>query len=785
MNYRIIKIFTASLISIFISVVAYKTMQACSGDDIDCDLASYSFFDPAIINRPYETPFFVTCHGLYGQNESVETETLEATNIKEWTTYLNDALNYQDISTLFYMSGQSCDSVFGYYNKTIKILPADETIKGLTEKFIKLKKPVADYFMYSKKMDRLTSTYDSYYWEYNNIKIDTASFDSLIVIGKQNVKNTSDKFLKARYIFQVQRILFYLKRYDACLNWYNENEKALNNQGSISYRAASFYAGCYYHKKNYARSNYLFSLIYDQYPALKASAFLSFHPWEDADWNSSLAMAKNQHEKEILWQLFGIYADPLKGMQEIYALNPKSPLIDLLLVRAIAIYEKEQLINTHYESYDGYQNDAQTPTENASTDTTLMPRNIFDSSNSFLAFKKEKARVSLTTFIEQTTAANLTNNPCLWLNAAAYINWINQNYKATETYLSQLERYPDLTAANRSQMTITNSLLKFGKTINAGKLNPDNEQYIFGLITEMEKNSNEKTQLVLDYFAQSLAKKYREQENYLMSELCDNSGNNFYQKESDYDEMLAFMRQAKHSNLQDYYLNRYRFTAANIIEYKAVQELENYNIDGAINWFKQDSLAGNTELPGNPFTIHITDCHDCDFNAPQKTKYTKYTFVLKLKELLAIAESSKNKNEKAQNYFLYANGLYNMTYYGNARVVKECMHFPAYDYSNYDYKDKYLTDNCDTALYYYQLAFSNAPNKEFAAKCTWMSAKCELNNWYSSKEYTDEQIYIEGEYYHQMKDNYSKTKYYAEVIAECGYFCSFNGGGAECIRNKE
>jgi hypothetical protein len=761
-------------------------MQACSGDDFDCDLSSYSFFDPNIINQPNETPFFVTCHGLYEQNENAVIETLEATNIKEWTAYLKDSLSYQNLNSLFYMSEQNCDSVFGYYNKTIKLLPQEESINELAQKFSKLKKSIAEYFIFSRKMDRLTSTYDSFYWEYRDAKVDTASFDSLIIIGKQNVKKTNDKFLKARYIFQVQRILFYLHRYDACINWYDENIQSLSNQGSLSYRAESSNAGCYYHKKNYAQSNYLFSLIYDQYPSLKATAFLSFHPWEDADWSSSLTLAKTTHEKEVLWQLFGIYADPLKGMQEIYTLNPKSPLIDLLLVRAIAIYEKEQLKNTRYESYYGYRNDAEATTEIASTDTATLPRYIFDSSNSFLAFKKEKARVSLTAFIEQTTAANLTNNPCLWLNAAAYINWINQNYKATETYLFQLERYPDLMASNRSQMTITNSLLKFGKTINTGELNPDNEQYIYGLITEIEKNRNEKTQLVLDYFAQSLAKKYREQENYLMSELCDNSGNNFYQKETDYDEMLSFMRQPKHGNLQDYYLSRYRFTAANIIEYKAVQELENYNIDGAINWFKQDSLAGNTELPGNPFTIHITDCHDCDFNSPQKTKYTKYTFVLKLKELLNIAESSKNKNEKAQNYFLYANGLYNMTYYGNARVVKECMYFPAYDYSNYDYKDKYLTDNCDTALYYYQLAFSNALNKEFAAKCTWMSAKCELNNWYSSKEYADaKQIYIEGEYFHLMKDKYSNTKYYAEVIAECGYFCSFNGGGEACTRNKE
>ncbi len=38
-------------------------------------------------------------------------------------------------------------------------------------------------------------------------------------------------------------------------------------------------------------------------------------------------------------------------------------------------------------------------------------------------------------------------------------------------------------------------------------------------------------------------------------------------------------------------------------------------------------------------------------------------------EITTKAESSTDPTEKATNYFLYATGLYNMTYYGNARVV--------------------------------------------------------------------------------------------------------------------
>ena len=40
---------------------------------------------------------------------------------------------------------------------------------------------------------------------------------------------------------------------------------------------------------------------------MKEAAFTSFHPWEDADWNSTLNMAKTPHEKEVLEGRFGLH----------------------------------------------------------------------------------------------------------------------------------------------------------------------------------------------------------------------------------------------------------------------------------------------------------------------------------------------------------------------------------------------------------------------------------------------------------------------------------------------
>src|SRR5262249_46803924 len=54
-----------------------------------------------------------------------------------------------------------------------------------------------------------------------------------------------------------------------------------------------------------------------------------------------LSLAKNTREKEVLWQLLGIYANGLEAIEQIYWLNPRSRLLPLLLVREVNIVETD------------------------------------------------------------------------------------------------------------------------------------------------------------------------------------------------------------------------------------------------------------------------------------------------------------------------------------------------------------------------------------------------------------------------------------------------------------
>ena len=133
-----------------------------------------------------------------------------------------------------------------------------------------------------------------------------------------------------------------------------------------------------------------------------------------------------------------------------------------------------------------------------------------------------------------------------------------------------------------------------------------------------------------------------------------------------------------------------------------------------------------------------------------------------------------NKSDAAQNYFLLANGFYNMSYFGNARVFYENSINPFYLYFYYSMDNTKAPENDNSlALKYYLLAKDHAVDKEFKAKCTFMAAKCEQNEWFLNKSKDSKDDFRSGKYFTILKNEYASTKYYAEIIKECGYFKTF------------
>ncbi|HQV01261.1 MAG TPA: hypothetical protein PLO59_08880, partial [Bacteroidia bacterium] len=407
MKFPILKSCSILIVSAAIVFIGYKN-NACSFF-YDCDEWHYAFFNPEVIQQPHVESFFVTCHGLHDNNFIYS---ITDSSMAEWQQYFNNRLELDQLKQLFQLNQNETKQLAQSIKQNTRV---NQSLSKLFTQLAATKNTAAiDYFLWAKKTEPLVQA-KADYWSYEPTVIDTAVYLHNIADLKALTENTSDVFLKQRYAFQVLRTLFYLDDYQACIAFYNTKFSSIKINNSITARALSYYAGCYYRLKDYATSNYLFSKIYRQHPALKESAFLSFHPWSDSDWNATLAMAKSNTEKETLWHLFGIYADPLKGMQEILKINAKSNFADLLLVRAINILERDKLINNHEGLFENeFYNDESSEIK------------IFDSSVSFRAFKQDTATDTLIKFVNNQA---LQNKSAVWINAAAYLNWLQKDNK--------------------------------------------------------------------------------------------------------------------------------------------------------------------------------------------------------------------------------------------------------------------------------------------------------------------------------------------------------------------
>ncbi|MEO8853832.1 MAG: hypothetical protein ABI359_08635, partial [Ginsengibacter sp.] len=79
---------------------------------------------------------------------------------------------------------------------------------------------------------------------------------------------------------------------------------------------------------------------------------------------------------------------------------------------------------------------------------------------------------------------------------------------------------------------------------------------------------------------------------------------------------------------------------------------------------------------------------------------------------------------------------------------------------------------------YYRLALKAAKDDEQKARCHYMLAKCERNEWYNryyynngTNEYNDNfMIPISAITEFQLLKKYPNTQFYKEAIKECGYF---------------
>ena len=775
------------LVSSGVLLLVYGIIYACA-DGGDYDFFNYnSNFTPETFADKTYSPLFLSSDVFYGIGFDTEHNSRFNEDIKsDWTNYLKGKVDAATVD--YFLIGKDTPAYSSPkkdpQNKS-DITQLHVFFKNKKEnqtslkwgKKISLKDPKVKSFIeflyLAQKIETVSIGND--YWGYDPVVAKTFK-DLKMIQSIENVYNTtSDPFLKNRYWFLTMKAYFYSSNKQKAITFFDKTESSVP-KNVLYYRALSYVAGINYKQKKYSTSNYLYAQVFDKCPEMRVVTAYCFRPQNEADWNKSLAMAKNNKEKAALWAVHGYYKDGEKAVEKIYALDPKSEHLNYLLTRLVN--GQEQDINNSFKKV-----------KEGDSDSDKVAKNQTIAENKF----ENQGKINKTAFdlIAKIAAAGNTDKPYMWDAALGYLQTLKGNYDKADASLNKAEKTFPKTELAKYQLRLLRFVNNLSKIDN---LTSENERTILEdlswLYFELPKKYKERDfryQNAASWSKTYLATLYREQSNPVMAELFGETENNYWGKGNSYYDneknllaMKNFLAKPNKTVIEKIGADIYNLKLKDINNFQAVKATFNNKIPEAIEFMKQADSVQYQVFLGNPFNGNIKDCHDCEHVAYQKKKYSFMDFLNTIK---IMQDKVAQKEDLYTNNLLLGNAFYNISHFGNGRTFYE-IEIVGYGANPYYFRDtmKKMITNCSVSKMYYQKAFEAATTKEQKAKCVYLMAKCERNDYYNNKYnnadnwwevYNDKINFIAFDGFKMLKKEYSDTKYYQDVIAECGYFKTY------------
>lgn len=721
---------------------------ACADYGFDYE---YSSFSPEAFVSPEYTPFFYTEYISYyggGYDSPYDKNTARYNDqvVSDWYRYFDKKIDSSALNHLLLKaSAAGIDSA--YRSNTFR---ADK----------KKVKAFFEYLRLAKSAEKFAATDITYSWEPQPTVTPPVEFEKSLIIS---FKKSKDNFIKQRLWFQLVRYYFFSENNDSTLM--PEQSKTLKTfeadknsfpQNMMYYRTLGYVAGWHYQHKNYGLSNYLNSLCYNYSYEAKIPSEWSFHPQEEADWNKTLELAKNNDERATLWQLLGINYDPLRAIGKIEALNPKSDKLDLLLARIINI--------TEYNMSGG----------NGLSSLDSAGRNDL---------KQNTAGIS------KIALKNNTSKPYFWNLAAGYLNYLSQDYSKAKSFYqaakSQLPANDKLVTAQYQILDwvlYVKGLKKIDAVAESKMIAPLN--WFADLKTGKDTISSLRFNYALTSSLHELSTLYKKQGELVKANALENY-TDFYVQNSNIEQMQALLQKPNKTAFEQTILRYYPFDMHDLYYHQAQVLVYQDKIDEAIAMMKKSESNGY-KMPANPFMMRLNDCHDCD----HERKQSKEIYAMDVLKTIQVMKSEISKGINVyNNAYLIANAFYNITFYGNSRMFYSSNVMDSDGNTPFEIPAAFrkMLLSGKIAEKYYLIALRAAKTKEQKARCTFMASKCERNESYNlvynapeNKKASEWSVEIEpvfaGRYFSILNNEYSDTKFYQEIIKECGYFKSYARG---------
>lgn len=720
----------------------------------------YSFLNPDIIDQDSEyAPYFFYFKDFYEHFENTKTIQTQS-NLEEWKNIFCEQVPVLAIEQIIYDAPTSDIKLLrtAINNKKYPLpnrLKANPFARHLKEQ--KCSNTV-DYLIFAKDCEPHVSYHDA--WD--SPGRDTLKMQSLIERGLREFRKTKSNYIKLRYAYQLIRLAHYKKNYPQTLELYKyllpktDPIESILNHWIMGHRAgAMMYMG------KTVEASYLFSLIFENCPSKRESAYRSFRISNEAEWQAALLLCQNDRERSTLYAIRASSESSraAEEMAKIYELYPQSPNLELLLVKEMKKLEKD-LLGAGFN------------------DKSRQNKRFFG------VPRKDRGNlvISLHDFVKKCIEEKKVKNLQLWQVADGYLEFLAGDLYAADRTFSKIENDIDIPIL-QEQLSVFRLALKIN---SFEKISRDHEKEIADII--IDEPLYKKYKDFPDFMNDRLSFVYKNQGNpgkafrvkYLMTDLRPNPQMEIL------DDLLQVCRKEDPSKFERALITKKDGTSieSDLLDMKGTYHMARGKNEAALEVLKKIPRNDWDLYLFNPFIERLEPCVHCPL--PDSSAY--YNKVEIIQKIFELEYKSKSDFENgAKYYYQLGTAYYNMSYFGHSWNIMDYYRsganwtydkdgvFPEY-YSPFDNRENH---DMTLALEYFEKSRATARDSELAAKAAFMAARCELNMFYTSKgnKYNGNTIPklppSYQRYYQLLNENYSETNFYQQIIEECKFFAAY------------
>ncbi|QYJ67428.1 hypothetical protein [Flavobacterium litorale] len=762
-------------IFILVLLTSTFTANACGFYPFGEDLR-FCFFNPAYYGYTTYSEFDYSSH-WFEDKDIFDAEHVNP-NDAAWYNYCKGKVSIMSIRNAVYVINPN-DFNSTSDNEMIHYLYATNDVEAI------------NYLKFAKECE-VVNTFYSDPWERNE-RAEVPIRNKFIKLALAKAEKTNSQTIKKRYVFLAIRLAFYHGDTGKIIQLYNTYFANSTNKDIVYYWSLYFRTLA---EPDEALASYYAAQVFKHAPDKRFAVYTYFN--HKMPIQNIVKFATTEEEKANVYLLAGIRR-PDKALQQIkalYANEPASEGLDFLLLREVN--KIEDWVYTPYYSLF-------TPSVSGYDDS-------YDESAEVVLSRVASDRAYAQKLLHFVAKANLkkVHNPQFWQMAKAQLEFITQKYTSCLATIQALEQLPNILPRHLKQLVKIKALAitavqPYGSAIVKDAIKPillenaADAHFLFAMGRELEYKGNT-TDAAFLYSKIGETTDASSYNSYAFWKSKKRAGAVYYDYYSEWFSYVDAMytpeqlkkvidvvngKQPSNTFNNWYYatLNEEKTRMYDLLGTKYIRQnklesaISAFEMLGEPYWIKNYSLWERTDSEGNVF----------DENPFYDLKYTpefipvrdtiqanKYTVTKQLINYLAKAEDVKEK-DRDYYYFLVANCYYNMTWYGNAWMMRR------YGWSSVKnetvIEDEAEYYGCNLAKHYYKLAYNNAKTDKFKALCLRMAGRCE-RNWYNyqhrnddnhiSSDYTGKFHTTPNPYYDKLESE--NRDYYDDLMLSCTYF---------------